>query len=143
MAVADQVVLIGEPDQATRALYERALGAAFEVLVAPDQDAVLHLLQTRRLAALVLEPAIFVLGGWEQVVTVSELCAAAHVPLVICSTQDERRRGIELGAAAYLVKPTLPAALLEAVRAVIRAAEMRGSTATKATKAPKEGKAER
>jgi DNA-binding response OmpR family regulator len=40
------------------------------------------------------------------------------VPIILCSALDERKRGLELGASAYLVKPVLPAALLEALRRV-------------------------
>jgi DNA-binding response OmpR family regulator len=48
------------------------------------------------------------------------MCAAQGIPLIVCSTLDERRRGIALGAAAYLVKPTLPATLLATLQQVLR-----------------------
>lgn len=113
------IVVLGEPDQATGALYQRALDADFTVLVAPDEASVLDALRAGRVAAVVIEPALFGAQIWEQLAALSRACAAARVPLVICSTQDERRRGRELGAAAYLVKPTLPSTLLATVRHVL------------------------
>ena len=79
----------------------------------------LNLLRTTPVAALVLEPAFFVTSGWDGVAAISDICATQGVPLVVCSTLDERRRGITLGAAVYLVKPTLPATLLATLRQVI------------------------
>jgi DNA-binding response OmpR family regulator len=119
MTATDRVVLIGEPDQATSELYQRALHAAFDVITAPDEDTLLHLLRTLPIAALVLEPAIFAARGWERLAAISCVCAERAIPLVVCSTLDERRRGIGLGVAAYLVKPTLPATLLDTLRHVI------------------------
>lgn len=118
MPATDPVVLIGEPDQATAELYLRALRVAFDVLAAHDETTLLRTLSARRIAALVLEPAIFG-GGWTDLVAISRECAARGIPLVICSTLDERRRGMELGATVYLVKPTLPSILLDALQHVI------------------------
>jgi DNA-binding response OmpR family regulator len=120
MIVSDRVVLLAEPDQASSMLYQRVLRAAFEVIAAPDKDTVLRILHTRRVEALVLEPTIFVVCCWEQLAAISRVCAERGIPLVICSTLDERRRGIELGATTYLVKPTLPATLLDTLQAVIK-----------------------
>jgi DNA-binding response OmpR family regulator len=119
MIVTDRVVLLGEPDQASSMLYQRVLRAAFEVIAAPDEDTVLHMLHTRPIAALVLDPMIFVAYRWEQLAAISRVCAERGIPLVICSTLDERRRGMELGATTYLVKPTLPATLLDTLQQVI------------------------
>ncbi|MBK9715180.1 MAG: hypothetical protein IPO81_28415 [Kouleothrix sp.] len=118
MPATDRVVLIGEPDQATAELYRRALRVAFEVLAAHDETTLLRTLSARRIAALVLEPAIFG-RGWTDIVAISRECAARGIPLVICSTLDERRRGMELGATIYLVKPTLPSILLDTLQNVI------------------------
>lgn len=116
------IVVIGEPDPATRALYRRVLGAVYTVLAAPDDETILALLRSRPVAAVVVEPALFAPDSWDQLGAVGRACTSAGVPLVICSTQDERRRGRDLGAAAYLVKPTLPATLLATIRQVLEPA---------------------
>lgn len=113
------VVVLGEPDLATRVLYQRTLSTAFTVLAAPDDVTILTLLRGRPVAAVVVEPALFLADRWERLALVSRACTATGMPLIICSTQDERRRGRDLGASAYLVKPTLPATLLETVQLVL------------------------
>jgi DNA-binding response OmpR family regulator len=115
------IVVIAEPDQATSALYQRSLGVAFTVLIALSEETIVRLLGSRPVVAVVIEPALFPQNGWDRLEAVSRACGAAGVPLVICSTQDERRKGRELGAAAYLVKPTLPATLLATIRQVLAA----------------------
>lgn len=112
MGARCNTVLIGEPDQATSALYQRTLGGSFDVVTAGDSVTLLELLHSRPLAAVVVEPALFPPNSWEQLEAFARACEEAGTRLVICSTQDERRRGRELGVAAYLVKPTLPATLL-------------------------------
>jgi len=119
MTVTDRVVLLAEPDQASSMLYQHILRTAFEVVAAVDKDTVLRILHTRPVEALVLDPMIFVVYRWEQLAAVSRVCAERDIPLVICSTLDERRRGIELGATVYLVKPTLPATLLDTLQQVL------------------------
>jgi DNA-binding response OmpR family regulator len=114
------IVVIGEPDQATSALYQRTLGGVFTVLAAHDDVTILELLRSHPVAAVVIEPALFAANSWEQLQTVGRACAEAGTALVICSTQDERRKGRDLGAAAYLVKPTLPATLLETLRQLLK-----------------------
>jgi DNA-binding response OmpR family regulator len=118
MSTTRRVVLLGEPDEATSELYQRALRTAFDVIAIFDGDAILQVIRTRSLAALVLEPAIFADSSWQHLTTISQACAKHNVSLVICSTQDERRRGIELGA-VYLLKPTLPALLLDTLLKIV------------------------
>jgi DNA-binding response OmpR family regulator len=120
MATPAQVVLIGDPDQATSMLYQRVLSASFEVLIAADEASIQHYLANHQVTVLVLEWALFGEDNWEQIASMSQICAERHVHLVICSTYDQRRRGVEYGVAAYLVKPTLPATLLETIISVLR-----------------------
>jgi len=116
------IVVIGEPDPATSVLYQRAIEGEFTVLVAADATAILHALHSHTVAVLVVEPALFGANGWEQLEVVSRACIRSGVPLVICSTQDERRKGRDLGAVAYLIKPTLPTTLIETIRQVLAGA---------------------
>jgi DNA-binding response OmpR family regulator len=119
MTTPEGVVLIGESDQITSALYQRVLRASFDVIVAGDAERVLQILEATSITVLVLEVAMFNLD-WDRLALVSNLCATRGIQFVICSTHDERRRGVLLGAAAYLVKPTLPTTLMETIRLVIR-----------------------
>jgi DNA-binding response OmpR family regulator len=120
MTTHEGVVLIGDSDQITSALYQRVLRMSFDVIVAGDAETVLELLETESVMVLVLEVAIFG-PDWDRLALVGHACSVRGIQLVICSTIDERRRGAALGAAAYLVKPTLPTTLLETIRLVIGA----------------------
>jgi DNA-binding response OmpR family regulator len=97
-----------------------SLRPTFEVVAAEDENTILRILHTRPVEAIVLDPMIFAVYRWEQLATVSHVCAKRDILLVLCSTLDERRRGIELGATMYLVKPTLPTTLPGALQAVIK-----------------------
>jgi DNA-binding response OmpR family regulator len=119
MIATDRVVLIGEPDEPTNELYQRTLRTAFHVIAAPDAHALLAALHTHPVAVVVLEPTLFGAQSWARLPEISSACSERGIPLIICSTLDERRRGIELGATMYLIKPTLPATLLDAVRRVL------------------------
>ena len=56
---------------------------------------------------------------WNFVTAARTLPGYADLPIIVCSTLDERRRGAELGIAAYLVKPVVPKTLLDTVNTVL------------------------
>jgi DNA-binding response OmpR family regulator len=109
-------VLIVESDQATYQMYRRALQPEYHVLVASYDDDVLTLVKANPIDAVVLEPGPIGGRGWALLADLKHLPELQSLPIVVCTAQDERRRGQELGSAAYLIKPVLPAALLETVR---------------------------
>lgn len=112
-------VLLGEPDRATGELYRRSLEAEFSVSVAPDEGALMEALAGRSVDIVALEPMLFAGQRWERAGALCRLCAGLAIPVVICSTLDERRRGGELGVSTYLLKPVLPSRLLSALRLVV------------------------
>lgn len=109
-------VLLGEPDRATGELYRRCLETGFSVIVAPDEGALMRALSERSVDLLTLEPMLFTEQRWDQAGAICRLCARLGIPVIICSTLDERQRGGELGVITYLLKPVLPSQLLGAVR---------------------------
>ena len=113
-------ILIVESDQPTAELYRRELSRDCHVFTCTDEPAALDLLRTRTISAVVLEPALSGGQGWHLFAAIKEACGARSIPIIVCSTLDERRRGVDLGAAAYLVKPVLPATLRDTLRRVIR-----------------------
>lgn len=112
-------IILAEEDASTIELYTRELSRDFRVQACTDATEMLSLVRSDRVRAVVLEPALARGAGWQLFAAIAAECQARHVPIVVCSTLDERRRGFHLGATAYLVKPTLPAALRAAVRDVI------------------------
>jgi DNA-binding response OmpR family regulator len=110
-------ILLLEADIATRELYERELGRCYRVYGCGAEADLFELLATVDICAIVMEPAVADGAGWRIAERLRD--AAPALCLVLCSTLDERRRGMSLGAAAYLVKPILPTTLLETLQQVL------------------------
>ena len=118
MHSAEQAILIVEHDEPTRELYLRELSRDYRVFACCDEHAALELLRTNDIRAVVLEPDAVDGSGWVLLSNLKHASGMRAVPIILCSALDERKRGLELGASAYLVKPVLPAVLLEALRRV-------------------------
>ena len=115
-----QTVLIMENDQPTLWLYMRTMEQEYQVLGAANKDEAMALLENHSVSVVVLEPGPVITQGWALLAELKQTPKYASIPVIICTTQDERRRGIELGSAVYLTKPVLPALLLKTVRKLIR-----------------------
>ena len=111
MTLPDQTILIIEDDLLTRELYQRELSQRFRVFSCADEQSALAVLQTETISAVVLEPALPREEGWSLLATIRATPRTKMVPVILCSTVDERKRGILAGATAYLIKPVLPATL--------------------------------
>ena len=118
MRSAEQAILIVEHDEPTRELYLRELSRDFRVFGCCDACAALEMLRAHDIHAVVLEPGAIDGSGWDLLSDLKGAADTRAIPVILCSALDERKRGLELGASVYLVKPVLPAALLEAVRRV-------------------------
>jgi CheY-like chemotaxis protein len=69
-------------------------------------------------AAVVLDILLPGLDGWEVLARMRADPATADIPVIVASVVDERARGADLGAAAYLVKPLARDELVTALRRV-------------------------
>jgi|BarGraNGADG00212_2_1021979.scaffolds.fasta_scaffold04994_3 DNA-binding response OmpR family regulator len=119
MAVQEATVLLLEEDSATRDLYRRELGRRYRVLCAETAEQALTLLRDDEVRAVVLEPAWAEQGGWQLMEEIARLPEARQVPVVIVTYLEARRQGLSLGAAAYIIKPVLPAVLLTTLEQVL------------------------
>lgn len=113
---AETAILIVEHDQSTRELYQRTLSAAYHVVAASATLQLSQLIHQHRIQAVVIEPGPFGTSTWAALANLKHNPTTADIPIIICTTQDERRQGLLLGVAAYLIKPVLPEALLAAIR---------------------------
>lgn len=111
-----------DDDAETRDLYRRDLERVYHVVTCAQENEALAALAAAPFAALVLEPAMLAERDWSFVAAVRRLPGCGSLPIILCSTLDARRRGAEVGAAAYLVKPALPSALRATLADVIRRA---------------------
>ena len=119
MRAADQSILIIEYDDPTRELYVRELTRDYHVFACSEEHEALALLHTHAIDAIVLEPSRPNGHGWQLFADIQAANANRPIPVVLCSTLDERSRGAELGASAYLVKPVLPKTLLETLHRLL------------------------
>jgi DNA-binding response OmpR family regulator len=112
------MVLIIEADPHTAELYRRELSRDYAVLTSASENEASEILRTGKLNAVVLEPVGLGKWGWEILATIKSNPDTRAVPIILCSTADERRKGLEMGAAYFLVKPVLPSTLLNVLRKI-------------------------
>lgn len=112
-------MLILDRDEATRELYRRELSRRFQVTTCKSEDEAWETLDQQVVDAVVLELTALDDDDWSFIARLRATDRSCQLPIVICSTLDARRRGTELGAAAYLIKPVTPQVLLSALTAAL------------------------
>ena len=119
VCVPESIVLIIENDASTAALYERELSRFYHVITCDDEISAMNSFQAHTPSAIILEPAGLGDQGWDILRKIKSLEKGKSIPIILCSTLDERRKGMALGAASFLLKPILPSTLLQALNQVI------------------------
>jgi DNA-binding response OmpR family regulator len=120
MSPTPSKILIIESDLAMLELYGRELSPHFDVLTCSKKSDMLSIIQAQRVSAVVLEPDAWSGQGWDLLDSLLALPADVYsFPVILCSVLDERKRGLEKGAAVFLVKPVLPSQLLKTLRQLI------------------------
>lgn len=114
-----QTLLIIEEDEATRRLYERALGTSFNVLATTPDVAWESLSAHLPLRAVAIEPGPVDSDGWNLIRELRRHPETQATPIILCTSQDDRSLDHELGVVVHLVKPVLPADLLAAIQDVL------------------------
>jgi PAS domain S-box-containing protein len=102
---SDTIVVIDD-DPVVRDLMTRVLvKEGFRVVTAPSGEEGLALVRTVRPIAVTLDVLMPGMDGWAVLAALKDDPALAHVPVVMVTMTDDRRRGHALGAAEYLTKP--------------------------------------
>lgn len=114
-------VLLAEDTLTTRALERSILeGAGYDVIVAADGAEALELLRNHPVDVVVSDVDMPRMSGIELCRAIRSSIGLSDVPVILVTSlasADDRRRGLEAGASAYLVKSAFDqAALLDAVR---------------------------
>lgn len=117
------IVLIIEEDAPTLELYRRELGRDYQILACQNGEDAIRLAGWDGLSAIVLEPAMGGGQGWLLLPHLQQALVGRHVPIILCSTQDEPRRGMLAGASAFLVKPVLPVVLRDCIQRVLESSK--------------------
>jgi DNA-binding NtrC family response regulator len=104
-------LLIIDDDLPTLELYQRELSDDYLVLTCQERSQAEQLIKTPGLCAIILEPTLAGGEGWKLLSYLSRLKNRLNFSVILCSSSDERKRGIKEGALVFLTKPVLPATL--------------------------------
>lgn len=121
MASSYKTVLILDADEATRDLYRRGLGQLFTVITAATEADAWRVIESTPIDGLVLEPESLEDEAWGFITKLRASERYRNLPIILCSTLDARRRGVELGATAYLIKPVMPEMLSRTLQSALQA----------------------
>jgi signal transduction histidine kinase/ActR/RegA family two-component response regulator len=115
---AGRIVVI-EDDRPSLALFGAYLsGVALEVVNERDGQSGLAAVRRVRPDAVLLDIRLPGIDGWAVLKALKADPETSGIPVIVVSIVDEQARGVELGAAAYLVKPIRREDLLAALVAV-------------------------
>jgi two-component system response regulator ResD len=101
-------------------LYLEQLGA--RVLAADDGAAGIALFERERPDLIILDLMLPEMDGWEVCQRIRRSSSTPIIMLTARRTEDDRVRGLELGADDYVTKPFSPRELASRVRAILRRA---------------------
>ncbi len=104
-------LLIVDDDLPTLELYQRELSEDYLVLICQESSQAEKLIDTPGLCAIILEPTVSGGVGWKLLSQLKNLKNRTDFSVILCSSSDERKRGIREGAHVFLTKPVLPAVL--------------------------------
>jgi DNA-binding response OmpR family regulator len=100
----------------------------FEVVEAPSGSKALDRLRDRLPDLILLDVMMPELDGFETLRLVREISTVPIIMLTAKGEEDDRVRGLELGADDYITKPFSPRELVSRVRAVLRRTEAPGTS---------------
>ena len=119
-----RTVLVVDDSSTTRSLVASHLSESgdYDIIEAASGFEALKALPTLRVDLIITDINMPDINGLELISFVRENPNYEHIPTIIITTEDseeDRRRGMELGARAYLVKPFTMEQLREAVEEVL------------------------
>jgi signal transduction histidine kinase/CheY-like chemotaxis protein len=113
-------VLVIEDTDEDMLLYERALASTrFQVVPARSVEAAVAVLEAIRPAAVILDIRMHGQQTWDLLAKLKRGDTTARVPVIVASTVDDRRKGLALGADAYVVKPVARQWLVNTLEALV------------------------
>ena len=91
-------LLIIDDDLPTLELYQRELSDNYMVLICQERSRAEQLIETPGLCAIILEPTLSGGEGWKLLSYLNNVKNRLNFSVILCSTSDERKRGIKEGA---------------------------------------------
>ena len=106
-ALSGDSVLVIDDDPTQRDLMRRfLLSEGFTVQTASDGEEGLRLARRTLPLAITLDVMMPGMDGWTVLSTLKADPSVSHIPVIMLTMLDDRKRGYALGAADYLTKPT-------------------------------------
>lgn len=120
--MSNKCILVAEDDAAIRrGLADSLEGAGYEVRTAPNGRAALELLLTTSIDLALLDVNMPEISGFKLLRMMQKECPGIpSIILTACGDEQDRVKGLQLGADDYVVKPFSIAELLARVAAVLR-----------------------
>jgi DNA-binding response OmpR family regulator len=116
-------VLVAEDDPMTLQLINFKLRQnGFAVVLAKDGEVAINLVQSEKPDLVILDGMMPMLDGFEVLSRMKESAELKHIPVIMLTARTQEadmQRGLELGAADYVMKPFSPTELLSRVRKVL------------------------
>jgi DNA-binding response OmpR family regulator len=106
-----------EEDLQVVSLYRRYLSReGYEVLGVNHTDTVMTMVNAHQPDVILLDVNISDQAGWDILEYLKGMDAFRDIPVIICTLNPDRQRGLDMGAVSYLIKPFDNEQLLAAIR---------------------------
>ncbi len=116
LKAGDKVVLIVENDPGfARFILERAHESGFKGIISTRGTDALAAMQQHPVSAVTLDINLHDMDGWRVLARLKDDLGTRHIPVYLITTEEERERGLRLGAVGALVKPLRSADSLKEV----------------------------
>lgn len=105
MSQEKPALLLVENDPLSLMLYDRELNPYYSIIPCKNEADAWLALGNKKISLIILEPANgndWVWGLLEQIKAIEGM---ANIPVIFCSVLDEKKRALQQGIAAYLIKP--------------------------------------
>ncbi|HTA30037.1 MAG TPA: response regulator, partial [Candidatus Cybelea sp.] len=117
----DRVILIVENDVGfAQFLLEMAHDTGFKGIIATRGNDALSIAGRRKIEAITLDINLHDLDGWRVLARLKDDANTRHIPVFIITTEDEKERGLRMGALGTLTKPLKSKEVLKEVFGRIR-----------------------
>lgn len=117
-------LLLIENDPLTLPLYQRELSPYYKITTCETKTHAILALQNQPIDLIILEPANGNSWVWDFVDELKQNDHTKATPVIFCTVVDERKKGMEKGAAAYLLKPVYANVLHQSVQDVLAKQEV-------------------
>lgn len=123
-----RILVVDDEERMARFIRLNLEHDGFQVIEAYNGMEAINALRDNMPDAIILDVMLPDLDGFEVLRLVREISAVPVIMLTAKGEEDDRVRGLELGADDYVTKPFSPRELVSRVRAVLRRTESSGTT---------------